>query len=193
MGPSSAMQFFGGFFACHGDARLTVVGANNSFILSAQEMNHRCNLIRLCHNLALCATALFFRACVGTVSGLCHSLYTQFNPGSPKLSTPALVLVTALSGGSNGGRIIVILASYFMRCIGLYGNVCVHVCLRARACVCGSAVIESVREGWGGVGGGGASLSLSLSICLSRSLFLKLPHHAAPVDWRYSHIYYAGG
>lgn len=62
MGPSAAMQFFlfVFFFFCHGDARLTVVGANNSFILSAQEMNHRCNLIRLCHNLTLCATALFF-------------------------------------------------------------------------------------------------------------------------------------
>lgn len=46
------MQFY---FSCQAHQ-----GANNSFILSAQEMNHRCNLIRLCHNPALCVTALFF-------------------------------------------------------------------------------------------------------------------------------------
>lgn len=34
------------------------VRANSSFILSAQEMNHRCNLIRLLQNPAQCATSL---------------------------------------------------------------------------------------------------------------------------------------
>lgn len=66
------------FFGCHRDARLTAVGANNSFILSAQEMNHGCNLIRLCHNLALRAAALFpAPVFVGTVSGLCLPLRLQ--------------------------------------------------------------------------------------------------------------------
>lgn len=41
------------------NARHTVLGANNSFILRAQEMNHRCNLIKLRHNVAVRATALF--------------------------------------------------------------------------------------------------------------------------------------
>lgn len=38
-----------------------------------------------------------------------------------------------------------------------------------------------------------SNITHSRGISLSLSLFLKLPHHAAPVDWRYSHIYYAGG
>lgn len=43
--------------SCRG-GRQALRGANNSFILSGQEMNHRCNLISVCHNLALCVTAL---------------------------------------------------------------------------------------------------------------------------------------
>lgn len=44
---------------------------------------------------------------------------------------------------------------------------------RARVWKCSNRA----RSGGGRLGGGG----------------LKLPHHAAPVDWRYSHIYFAGG
>ena len=43
--------------SCRG-GRQALRGANNSFILSGQEMNHRCNLISVCHNLAVCVTAL---------------------------------------------------------------------------------------------------------------------------------------
>ncbi len=73
MGPSSVMQLI--FFPPRGCQAHR--GANNSFILSAQEMNHRCNLIRLCHNLALCVTALFVRR-VGAVSRL-QTIYLELS------------------------------------------------------------------------------------------------------------------
>lgn len=58
VGPSAAMQLnFSLPQRCQAHH-----GANSSFILSGQEMNHRCNLIRLCHNPALCVTALSFLA-----------------------------------------------------------------------------------------------------------------------------------
>lgn len=132
-----------------------------------------------CATTSLCVRLLsFFRACVGTVSALCHSrsLHTQFISGSLK-KLHAHAVGGILWGDLNAGRI---------NGVFLYGNVrYTSVCVRVRAC--GNAVIELLM---GFVGGGGG---VSLYLCLSHSLFLKLPHHAASVDWRYCHIYYAGG
>ncbi len=113
---------------------------------------------------------------------------------------------SVLSGGSDGERLIVILASHFCaavrrpgwqpvrECVRAYLFVCVRACTvgLVRACMDASVrarvrVARSNRTHFGG------AFSLTFSLYLSHSLFLKLPHHAAPVDWRYSHIYYAGG
>lgn len=123
-------------------------GANNSFILSAQEMNHRCNLIRLCHNLALRVSALLFAPVLAPlVDSAILSLQTVYLELSKPEHTGARAAGTVLSGGSDGERLNVILASHFCAAMAappcLYGNVCVRV--RMCACVYVGLVRARVR------------------------------------------------
>lgn len=146
MGPSSAMRLI--FFSPLPRGCQAHVRANSSFILSAQEMNHRCNLIRLLQNPAQCATSVLFVGALSVAlpfSEATDSLFRALQKaelsaasktnccfGSVDISL-ALVLVSGCTGQA-GSPAVPVYGNARVRARTL-GFARVNECVRSRACV----------------------------------------------------------
>lgn len=164
-------------------------------------MNHRCNLIRLLHNPAQCATSLCFLwgHCQWTLpfSEATDSLFRALQKAALSAASKtnccfsavdislALVLVSGCTGQA-GSPAVPVYGNARVRARTL-GFARVNECVRSRACVrvC-VRVCEWERSDRRTHFG-------ELSVSLSHSPFLKRPHHAAPADCRYNRIYYEVG